>query len=69
METVTFNIPAVSCKTCAEKIENALSNLQGVEKVSVDLKAESVRVDFKPESVSTEEISKEISNLGFEAVK
>jgi copper chaperone len=41
---VVLNVPNVSCSHCKMAIENAVSELAGVDKVEVDLDAKSVAV-------------------------
>ena len=43
--TNTYSVPAISCDHCKQSIEGAVSTLEGVEAVVVDIDARSVRVD------------------------
>ncbi len=69
MQTATFNVPSISCSACASKIQQGLNELEGVEKVSVDLKTQQVIVDFNPAGVKPEDISKKIASMGFDVIQ
>ncbi len=66
METITYNVPSITCSVCSNKIQNGVSTLNGVNNVSVDLKSKSVKVDYNPSQVTPPDIKKQISNLGYE---
>ena len=68
METVSFNVPSISCSNCSNKIQNTLSSMNGVNNVTIDLKTQSVQVEYNPDSIDPQEIKKEISSMGYEAI-
>jgi len=68
METVTFNVPSISCSNCSNKIQNALNSMQGVSNVAIDLKTQSVQVEYNPDTINPQEIKKEISTMGYEVI-
>jgi copper chaperone len=47
-ETVTYNVPDVSCAHCKHSIESEVAQVQGVESVAVDLEAKTVTVVAGP---------------------
>jgi copper chaperone len=47
-ETVTYNVPDVSCAHCKHSIESEVAQVQGVESVAVDLEAKTVTVVADP---------------------
>ena len=69
METVEFNVPAVSCSICAGKIKDGLGTLSGIENVSVDLKTQNVQVQYRSGEVQPQEISRKIVSMGYEITR
>ena len=69
METSVFNVPSISCSTCANKIKEGIESLEGIKNVSVDMKSQTVNVEHSPEVVNSLDIKKKISSLGFEAIQ
>ena len=43
--TETYSVPSISCDHCKQSIEGAVSKLDGVDAVVVDIEARSVRVE------------------------
>lgn len=66
METVSFNVPSISCSSCSNKIKNSLSSINGVSNVTIDLKTQSVQVEYNPDSINPQEIEKAITSMGYE---
>jgi copper chaperone len=68
METThaVLNVPAVSCNHCKMAIENAVSALEGVDAVEVDVSAKSVALDFDAAAVTLETIEKTMADEGYE---
>jgi copper chaperone len=58
MSTITFQIPNISCGHCVNTIQNELSNLEGVKKVTASLENKSVMIEFG--EPTTTEILKEV---------
>ncbi|WP_236615062.1 heavy metal translocating P-type ATPase [Desulfovibrio sp. X2] len=56
------------CAACQGRIERVLSRTEGVDRVSVNLAAESMEVDYDPARLSPEAIAESVSKLGFEVV-
>lgn len=69
MEKAVFNVPSISCSSCAGKIKEAVKSINGVAGVSVDLKSQTVEVEFNPETVKSDEIRRGISSLGYEVIQ
>lgn len=65
-KTVTIN--GMMCMHCAARVENALKNLDGVEKVTINLKKKFALVESTKE-LNNEEITKVITEAGYEVVK
>ncbi len=46
MASVVLNIPDISCEHCQRTITNALTPVQGVRSVNVEIPAKQVKVDY-----------------------
>lgn len=66
MKTV-FRSQELSCPSCVAKIEKAVNALEGVHKAEVFFNSGRIEVDHDPEAVSTDEITKSIRSVGYEA--
>lgn len=61
-------ITGMNCTSCANRIESALSNLDGVREVSVSFPTEKAILSFDPELVNEDAFIKAIGVLGFGAL-
>jgi copper chaperone len=52
--TTILNVPDISCEHCRRTITGALSPLEGVREVRVDIPAKQVRVDYDENLVDVE---------------
>jgi copper chaperone len=46
MATTVLNIPDISCEHCERTITNALTPVEGIRSVNVDIPGKQVRVDY-----------------------
>jgi copper chaperone len=46
MATATLNVPNISCEHCQRTIINALTPVEGVRRVTVDIPTKEVHVDY-----------------------
>jgi copper chaperone len=46
MATATLNVPNISCEHCQRTITNALTPVEGVRRVTVDIPTKEVHVDY-----------------------
>ena len=53
---VILTVPDISCEHCERTITNALTPVQGVRSVNVDIPAKQVRVEYDEAQVSAERI-------------
>ena len=60
----TFNVEKMMCGGCVSAVEKALTALDGVEKVEVDLEAKQARVDG---SVDAEAVIAALTEAGYPA--
>lgn len=56
MSQVVLNVPNISCGHCERTITGALSPVEGVRKVDVDIASRQVRVNFDETAVGLERI-------------
>jgi len=66
METISFNVPSITCNACSSKIEQGLKGLKGVSNISIDLKSQMVKVDYNSSEVTPQDIKRQVSSLGYE---
>ena len=62
----TLIISGMRCGGCANSVERALRELEGVTEATVDLKNESASVVFETDSISTNDFRKVIEDAGYE---
>jgi len=68
METVTFNIPSISCSSCSGKIQEEIKALEGVDNITADLKSQSISIEYDPSIVQPQEIRNHIVSMGYEVM-
>ena len=61
------NAPDIACKSCATAITNALSKLDGVQQVAVDIATKMVDVQFEADKVTVQAILQRLDDAGFPA--
>ena len=66
MAQATFSTPSVSCMSCMAKIEGAVTSLDGVEDVDVDLVDHVVNVTFDDSRVDSQRLAQAITEAGYE---
>lgn len=64
---VRLNAPDISCKSCAAAITNALSALDGVEQVQVDVAAKMVDLVYDESRLTLDQILQRLDDAGFPA--
>lgn len=62
-----FTINGMHCDHCVAKVETAVKDLPGIEKVKINLKKGSGKVKFDESAVSAEQITAAITAAGFAA--
>jgi P-type Cu+ transporter len=62
-----FNIIGMSCASCQRNVNQAVSNLQGVNKVSVNLLTNLMQVDFNEKQCSIDKITAAVKSAGYQA--
>lgn len=66
MTTTVIQVPSISCERCKATIETALSELDGVRDVSVDIALRSVSVDHDPARVDVARLREAIEDQGYD---
>jgi copper chaperone len=56
MKTVVLNVPDISCEHCERAITGALTPVEGVRAVTVDIPARQVRVDYDESAVDVDQM-------------
>ena len=65
MDILEFNVPGMTCETCAGKIRDALRN-SGVTDIAFDFKTRNASVTFDNEKIGVNEIKRIIAKAGYE---
>ncbi|HEX2152602.1 MAG TPA: copper ion binding protein [Acidimicrobiia bacterium] len=66
MTTTTLNVPDISCGHCKSSIEGAVSALDGVESVVVDIEPRVVSLSYDEATVDLDDIKAAIEEAGYE---
>lgn len=71
MQKANIQLETLTCPSCLQKIESAISKLSGVDKDSLKVmfNASRVKVNFKDDEISINEIEEAIENLGYKVEK
>lgn len=62
-----FNVTGMSCAACSARVEKAVSHVQGVQSVTVNLLKNSMSVEFSPEATSEGKIIQAVIDAGYGA--
>ena len=68
MENVTLNVQGMSCGHCVKAVEGSVGELNGVDKVKVNLEAGQVDVSFDSSKVTVDTIKETIDDQGYDVV-
>lgn len=68
MEQTTLNIQGMTCGHCESAVNNALTELQGVENVQVNLDKGTAEVSYDSSKVSTETMKEAVEEQGYDVV-
>ena len=67
MRKVKFDVQGMTCSSCSSHVEKAVSKLQGVKTVNVNLLSNNMVVEYDENSVTNEEIVQAVVNAGYGA--
>ena len=62
-----FDVGGMTCAACQAHVDRAVSKLDGVESVAVNLLAGSMLVDYDPAQVSPDDICTAVDRAGYSA--
>ncbi len=65
LETVTLDVPGMTCKFCPITIRKALSKIPGVTDVKSDFASKTATVTFDPEQTSLSDLTGATANAGY----
>lgn len=68
MKQITLNVEGMSCSHCVNAVTKAVTALDGVSEVKVDLAEKTVTVDYHADEVSLESIKEAIEEEGYDVV-
>jgi Cu+-exporting ATPase len=68
-QSVTLKISGMHCAMCAQTIEKALSQKEGVYKAVVNFALETATVEYNPAQISLEGIKKAIRDVGYDVIE
>ena len=66
-ETIRFPVSGMTCGSCVNRIMKVVGKVDGVTKVSVDLRAETATVRREPALVSNAALAAAVAAAGYEA--
>ena len=61
----TVEISGMTCGSCANNVQRALSQLGGVHSAKVDLNASSATVEYDPKMVSRDNMKEAVERIGY----
>lgn len=64
-EEVTLGISGMTCASCTDTVQNALSSLNGIYDANVNLATEKARVEYSPDLISTSDMRKAVEEAGY----
>lgn len=64
-----LQLDGLTCPSCMTKIQKALANQAGVEKVQVLFNASKAKADFDDQQVSANDLAAVVDKLGYEVKK
>lgn len=65
---VTLQVQGMSCNHCKQSVTDALSNLNGVSSVNVDLETGKVDVTYDENTVTLDQMREAVEDQGYEVV-
>ena len=65
---ITLKVSGMTCGHCKQSVNDALSNLEGVQSVEVNLDSGNVDVAYEDSLVSKEQLIEIVEDLGYDVV-
>lgn len=67
MKKEKFDIQGMTCSSCSAHVEKAVKNLQGIQKVNVNLLSNNMIVEYDEKAVNNQNIIKAVIDAGYGA--
>ncbi|XP_022797109.1 copper-transporting ATPase 1-like isoform X2 [Stylophora pistillata] len=67
VQAVMINIDGMTCNSCVQTIEKNISQLDGIQSISVSLAAKTAQVRYSPGKITAEQAREAIEDMGFDA--
>ncbi len=67
-QTVTFDVPGMTCPSCPFIVQSAMGSIEGVLSVEVDLASKTAVVVFEDTQTTTDAIAQASAMAGYEAI-
>ena len=64
--TITLNVQGMTCNHCKMAVTNALTELEGVQNVEVQLQEGTVNVEYNEAKVDVEKMKEAIEDQGYD---
>ncbi len=65
LQTVTLDIPGMTCKFCPITVRKALSKVPGVTEAKSDYESKTATVTFDPDKASLSDLTEATANAGY----
>jgi len=68
MEQLELRVNGMACRACEQRIDRALTQIDGVVRSNADHRAAQVKIVFDPARTSAEAVQARITQAGYEVV-
>jgi Cu+-exporting ATPase len=68
IEKVTLKLRGMTCTACASRIEKSINSIKGIKNATVNFAVEKVTIEYEPKVIRLMDISKVVSELGYELI-
>ena len=68
MEKIVLNVMGMSCSHCENAVKKAVSALEGVTKVDVDIPAKKVDIEYQADKITIADFKEAIEDQGYDVV-
>jgi copper ion binding protein len=62
---MTLEVNGMACESCVQKVENGLSEINGIDRVLADIEKGQVFVEYDPQQVQLRSMEEKIQLLGY----
>ncbi len=68
MKAISMHVKGMTCATCVNNVDRAVSKLDGVENVNVNITNDKLTFRYDPKTLKLSEVKKAVSDAGYEAI-